>query len=463
MLPQLFNSNFKKFKDKIAIIYKSKKYNYNEIFTKIKDIEKILMEEGIVKGEKVILKIKNPVVFIVYWMALWNHSCVIIPLEPKVNNNEVNKSIVASGCSFIIESDEKTDNISYRRVSNKASDVSMALYFYTSGTTGTPKCVTFSHESMHHNVISLNSKLGLCKNDVLYSPVSPMLPATLTTVVLPSFSVGATLVLDDTTLPRKIIKIIKEHRVTIFFAIPFIYNLLTTAIATYENLDFGSIRIALTSSAYLEPHIFEQFYKSTMIPIRSIYCSSECGAITYTDSSDIEEVKNTVGKPLKNVKIKIAVENEMNTDAMQVGEIMVQSLNASNGYYNKPELNELIYKNLWIKTGDLGVIDDKGNLVIKGRKSDTVNVSGYLVNPKEIETVILEYEGIEDLTVFGEKDEVLGEKICAQIIMKEGVVNITLDELQKFCVNRLQNYKIPRKIEIVEKLERGRYGKKIRT
>jgi len=475
-LPQLIKQSTKKYSERIAINYDNHLLTYNQLSEKVSAWVNELNSFSFSPRMKVLLIVNDPVEFISIWIALWELNCVIIPMESGANNTEIDRAINASGCNYLIAS-SNTDvhqissidtwhsiiqpTWNYLEIKDEVeSDISndIALFFYTSGTTGLPKCVMFSHYAMASNVTSVINAIKLNEKDIIYTPLSPNLPATLATVVLPSLAVGAALVISDSIIPGSILKNIINKNVSVFFAVPYIYNLLANSASIQKNDIWKNVRIYITSSAFLDHSIFDLFYEKTQMPIRSIYCSSEAGAITYNQSLKLPMIRDLVGTPLLGVQIKILNDNG---EALinEIGDIVVKGSHLSAGYYKQSELQKIICNDGWIKTGDVGIIYKNGYLKLCGRKSDTINVSGFLVNPQEVEQVLLSHPHISEALVYGKKDNALGEYIVAEVIPIEINHSIDIDSIICFCKDRLSHYKVPRHIVSVKEIARSRYGK----
>jgi long-chain acyl-CoA synthetase len=465
-----------RFPTKVAVQYEEGKIEYRELYHRIIQWERRFRTLKIGLGDRVLLMIEDPVAFIVLWFALWKVKAVPIPLETKIIPAELDAAIGSSQCHFIVaagESELKSKLVGGENLraaeagirifgipdSEGKSAETTALFFYTSGTTGLPKCVIFSHQAMLENIFSLVRAIRLDERDLLLTPLSPVLPACIATAVLPALAVGAGLLLIKGGLPGKILHNLEESDATVFFAVPYLYELLLTTMSIRKSNSWRKVRLALTSSARLNGRLFDAFYEATRIPLRSIYCSSESGACTYNDSPRLASLRDSVGKPLEGVEIKIAAANGRPAAPGIEGEIWVRGSHLADGYFRRDQLQRQVFVDGWVKTGDLGRIDEGGDLFLTGRLSETINVSGYLVNPLEVERVLLEHPMVGEALVSCEPDAATGEKVVAKVVLKQRKYPVNGDDLLNFCAGRLNHYKIPREIRIVEFLEKSRYGK----
>jgi len=483
-LIDLFESSFRRNPTKIAVEYGDFKISYESLSDRIgKWCEELT--DGNMKlkeNSRVLLVLDDAMEFISIWIALWKINCIPIPLDGLTNSEELLHAIEASNCSIVmttknINLNKLPDGSSvqftkinssiayiktgYENIEDNINDC--ALLFYTSGTTGLPKCVCFSHEAMAGNVLSLVEAINLNSNDILFTPLSIMLPATIASVLLPAFSVGATLIIMKSSFPGSIIKNVYDKNVTIFYAVPFVYSLLCTAMSLRKSEYWKNVRLCFTSSAFLDKQTFDDFNKKTFIPIRSLYCSSEGGAVTFNNSDDLELIRSSVGCPLSGVKIKIL--NNAGEEVIEgiTGRIFIGGNHISYGYHKREDLNKEIFKDGKVDSGDLGYIDEKGYLFLTGRASETINISGYLVNPEEVEEAIRGYINVKDVMVYGFKNMDTDVRVGAKIILKNEKDNLDTDKLYQYLSQKLNHYKIPRHYEIIRELPQSRYGKKIRT
>lgn len=461
-----------------AIDYEGRILSYADLKLQIEKNAGKIQKIGINSGHRVAVVISHKVEFIVMWLACWQSRCIPIPIEPALKSHDLEQAVLVSQCNYLI-SDQPSlrENINLKIVkasmdldiydvfaSNKETDelsLDTSLNFYTSGTTGLPKCVQFSHSSIYENILAICNGLNLLVKDIMFTPLSPSLPAILTTAVLPVLCAGATLVMSQHAIPSKVFEIIKTKSVTVFFAVPYLYAMLNESVVSSKGVSWDNLRLCISSSANLDFSIIDEFYKMTGISIRSLYCSSEGGAIAYNSSNDKELVKHSVGKAHPGVCIKLLDSMQNQVQIGETGELWVSGNKVAIGYFQQPLLQEEVFKDGWVKTGDLFTLDSEGNLYICGRVSDTINVSGYLVNPLEVEQIIMQHEQVKDVIIFGVKDKYSGEKIFADIVSKGG--DVTSEDILIFCSERMAHYKVPRIIEWVNEIPTGRYGKRLRN
>ena len=452
-----------------AIVCEDKTYSYELLYMNIEKRKMQLQEAGLREKNRVIVKVKNQIDFIEVLLAIWRLGAIPIPMSAVAEPREIENAIHEGRAHFIVSEELEQEfykdaasvgehlSLYQTKCSEKSEDelCDAMIYFYTTGTTGNPKCVEFSSEAFYYNIADLAESIHLTDKDTMYTPIAPYLTAALTTVILPILLVGGTLVLSSKQLPRAIFRTIKEQRVTVFFAVPYVYTLLVESHISLEEWEKTTLRLCLSSSAHLPKSTIQEFYEQTKKYIRAIYCSSEAGVITYNDSDKVEEILNSVGRCMKNVNISLLGES-----GQSEGEIFVQSNHLSSGYFGKEELQKEVYCADGVKTGDIARINENGYIFLLGRESSTINVAGHLVHPEEVEDVLLEMEHIKEAFVYGSENATTGEFVAAKIVTDGKKYDI--EDIISFCKMRLSNYKIPRSIVHVESIDKGNYGKKRR-
>jgi long-chain acyl-CoA synthetase len=450
---------------------------YGRLLQRIEEWAEFLNHSGVKAGDRILLVNDDRFDFISAWLAIWKVQAVAIPLEPTIAPDELarcwevakpqwivaanhqHQAVIAQK-ALAMENPVRPEWIFARSHSSQTSPgiSDGSFYIYTSGTTGTPKCVMYDQKTAAAIISSLGEAYQLSDSDVVCTPLTPSLSATLITGILPGLASGALLVLPDEPIPGKVLKLIKRHGVTIFFAVPYFYSLLIEAMRTRQEADWSSVRLALSTSAFLPQKVFEEFYELTKIPIRSIYCTSEANQCTFNSSSDLELLKHSVGPPQAGVELDIVAEKGEKRPAFAEGEIVVRGTHLSKGYFCRPDLEAKVYRNGWIFTGDLGFMNREGYLFITGRLSDTINVSGHLVNPQEVENVLNSHPAVREALVLGEFVDQMGEKVVGWVVPNEGQQALP-EELIAYCHDKLIHYKIPSNINLVGELPKSRYGK----
>jgi acyl-CoA synthetase (AMP-forming)/AMP-acid ligase II len=225
-----------------------------------------------------------------------------------------------------------------------------------------------------------------------------------------------------------------------------------------SKFDLSSLRAITFSGNKLPPATIDQMReKLPGAQIFSMYGLTESTTrACYVPPELIIKKKDSCGRPLPGVELKIVAEDGSVLPSGMVGEVCLRGHNVMCGYFDEPELTAKTLVDGWLRTGDLGCVDDEGHLYLKGRMKDIIKCAGERISPAEIEEVIRQYSGVSETAVTGTPDPVLGEIVHA-FVVPEGTINAA--ELRAFCAKNLSHHKIPRRYTFVKEIPKGATGK----
>jgi long-chain acyl-CoA synthetase len=277
-------------------------------------------------------------------------------------------------------------------------------------------------------------------------------------VILPIY-VGAGIVIIQSLRPfSNIFKQALLKRVTIFFGVPDVYNALAKAKLPWYFMAFNRIRIFVSGAAALQHKTLramrEKFRRAKMLEGYGLSESSPAVCINPLH----KQKERSVGPAMPGYEIKVVDENMVELPRGEVGEIIIRGDNVMQGYLNRPEATEETIINGWLRTGDMGTMDEEGYLFIVDRKKDLIISKGINIYPKEIEDVIDSFPGVGASAVIGIPDEKNGEVPVAYIEPEEGMMP-DLAKLKAHLREHLANFKIPRKLHFIEELPKNATGK----
>lgn len=337
--------------------------------------------------------------------------------------------------------------------------VSAAAIIYTSGTTGKPKGVTLSHGNLASNTESILAYLDLTHEDRCLN-LLPFYYSYGNSVLHTHLAVGATLVLQNNqAYMHKVLSLIEAERITGFPGVPSTYALILSRF-NLGNYVFSTLRymtqaggaMALAQINRLRdalPHVrFFVMYGQTEATAR----------LTYLPPDMLERKPGSAGIPIPNVRIEIRDEQGNPVPRDTVGEIHAAGPNIMLGYWNDPEATAEVVRDGWLRTRDIGYMDSDGYIFIQGRSGDIIKSGGHRINPRDIEEVIAELDGVSEAAVLGMHDEILGEAIRAVVVLRPGAA-IDAAEIREHCMRRLPLFKVPRRIEFRSDLPRTATGK----
>lgn len=331
---------------------------------------------------------------------------------------------------------------------------------YTSGTTGRPKGAMLTYRNIFSNLQLCSKRMSLNAKDrfIVYLPMFHSF--TLTVMIILPLYLGSTLVIVKSVFPfSNVLKQVLLRKVTVFLGIPSIYTALAKAKIPWYFRFFNKLRIFISgSSALSEATILAFKKKFPRAKILEGYGLSECSPVVSVNLPKKSKVMS-VGPALDGYEIKIVDENLMELARGQVGEIIIKGDNVMKAYYNNPSETALTIINGWLRTGDLGRLDEDNYLYIVDRLKDLIISKGINIYPREIEEVLLKFPQVEAAAVIGIKEvKKEDEEVLAFVEVKKGE-KIEAQALKKYLKEYLANYKIPKFIYFAEELPKNATGK----
>ena len=457
--------------DKIAVIDNEKEITFIELYEKV---EKFSNNIKILNQEKIISLIsENSISFIIAYLGIINSGKIVHLISPEISEINLFNQLKSSKskniiCNHLMKkkilnfNSIKTTIFDIEEIllkhNNKEIESSLnkfAYLIYTSGTTAEPKGVTVSHSMIEFTTKNIVKVLGYSDSDIDLLPL-PLNHSFGLGCIHTSLYVGSTLVLlKNASNLEEILESLKKYKITTLAAIP----ATLTKILNFENKKlkdyFSEIRLIVTNSTAIPKKTVIQFKEILKKGnLATYYGLTEASRSTFMVFDKNNQREKSVGKCSPNVEIKIVNKEENN---LKLGDIFIKGENVIKKYWNNVEADKNIFEN-WLKTGDTGYFDNEGYLFLKGRSDEIINVGGEKVMPIEIEQTIKNIPGVEDAVAFGVEHEIFGQTIKLNIIKSK---NSDIDKVQilSYCIKNLEKFKIPSKIDFVEKIPKTDYGK----
>ncbi len=339
------------------------------------------------------------------------------------------------------------------------SGAHLAAIIYTSGTTGKPKGVMHSHKNLFENMRSIQEYLALSAQDRLLN-VLPFYYSYGNSVLHTHLVVGGSIVLENSLVyPHKVLERAAAERVTGFSGVPSTFNLLLSRTKLHEY-DLSAMRYMTQAGGPMAPAITERILKELPhIDLFVMYGQTEATArLAYLPPQQLERKMGAVGIPIPRVEIEIRGEDGSVMPPGETGEICACGDNIMMGYWQDPETTAQVLRDGWLYTGDLARRDEDGYIYIVGRSSEMIKSGAHRISPKDIEEVILEMEGIEEVAVVGVPDDFLGQLIKAFVVLSPGA-SVEKRDIMRHCKENLAIYKMPKQIEFIDQLPRTASGK----
>jgi acyl-CoA synthetase (AMP-forming)/AMP-acid ligase II len=331
---------------------------------------------------------------------------------------------------------------------------------YTSGTTGKPKGVELSHQNLLWPAAGTADALGMNESDIAVGVSAFYHAFGLGPGLLGTVLAGASLVLQDGTDADGTLGLLVRHRATVHYGVP------TTFVAELRALqarsrDVSSLRICLVSGAPVSDELVRQLERSFCPMVLTAYSLTEASStVCVATSSDSAEVRRfTVGRAISDTDLRIEDVDGTELPVESVGEIAVRGPGVMLGYFRQPgETAAAIDANGYLRTGDLGMVDEDGFIHLVGRLKEVMIRSGFNVYPREVEFRLEAHPAVQEVAVVGVADPLLGEAICACIVSVEGAI-VTEQEIVDWCRETLADAKVPDLVRFLESLPRTGTGK----
>ncbi len=339
-------------------------------------------------------------------------------------------------------------------------DRDLAVILYTSGTSGKPKGVMLSHTNVRTNIRQATSWANFSAADSAIGVLPQFHVFGLVVLTLLPLTIGCKVIFTARFVPRRIVELIRKHRPTVMFAIPSMYHAFLSVKDARPD-DFSSLRYIVSGAEPLPDALTAGFRSRFGVQINEGYGMTETSCVTHWCRPE-EHRDHSVGKTLPWMTTRIVSPEEVDLPPGQDGEIRVSGPNIMQGYYKRPEETAATFDARgFLRTGDIGRLDEDGFLYITGRLKEMMIIGGENVFPREIEEVINKHPAVGASAVVGARDPSRGEVPVAFVEMKEGC---PFDEtgIRSHCRSFLAQYKVPREIIHVDALPRTPTGKILR-
>lgn len=269
---------------------------------------------------------------------------------------------------------------------------------------------------------------------------------------------GGRIVFGGQFIPAGVARLIRRARMTVWAGVPAMFAAMAER-ADVDPGDLDSLRMCISGGAALSGRVFRAFSERFGIQIAEGYGLTEASPVVTATRAGDRVVSGAVGPPIPGVCMRIVDECGDEMARGQAGEVCVSGPGVMLGYYRRPCDTRQALRDGWLRTGDIGFVDEHGYLRILDRQKDVINASGYKVYPVEVEETLRQHPAVDDVLVVGQPHRVRGEVVAAHVQLKPGARGASERELLLFCRRRLANYKAPACVIIHEALPVNEMGK----
>ena len=368
-----------------------------------------------------------------------------------------------SDSSSFLEILSKNKNSPLEKIDIDIEDI--AFLQYTGGTTGLSKGAMITHKNMLYNLYQSKAWRSDLLEDVDIIVAITALPLyhifSLQSNCLAMMLDGGENIL--ITNPRDFPAFVKELAKHSFVYITGVNTLFASLLNTpgFDKLDFSSLRWTIGGGMAVQNAVSKNWEKITGQPILQAYGLTETSPAAIINPINFEEFTGSIGLPISSTEVMICDDDGTQLPIGDLGEICIKGPQVMNGYWEKPdETQKVLSSDGWLKTGDMGRMDQDGFIFIEDRKKDMILVSGFNVYPNEIEGVVAEMDDVLEVAAIGKESPDSGEIVKLFVVKKNP--ELSDNEIYEHCKKNLTAYKVPKEIEYRDELPKTNVGKILR-
>lgn len=457
-----FENIVKKYPQNIAVIDKNGSYTYEELNNRANFLAKYIIDKNITT-DIIAFSLNRTVDIVITILGILKSGHAYMPIDPEYPIERINFMLENSKTKLLITTENFSKKITYdqnyilfekllfnetiKNLNINISNSDHCYIMYTSGSTGIPKAVTINHYNVLNFIKSMQDRLD-------YIPSQNNKVISVTTVcfdifvfeLYPTLLSGLTLVIADeleSRSPKLLSQVIQKHKISKILTTPSRIELLFSNNSYLDSLT--CIKEFLLGGEPLPELLLGKLQKHTNARIINLYGPTE--TTVYSTFKDVTNTNLiTVGKPINNTQVYILNNNNQLQPIGNIGEICIGGDGVGSGYYLNQEKTKNVFiqnplsNDILYKTGDLGYWNLDGELICLGRKDHQVKIRGYRVELDDINSHILNYEGIKNCIVIDKTDKNGKKYLCAYIVCNK---NIDITDLKKYLVDVLPHYMIP--------------------
>jgi len=474
------------FANKKALVYGTTSYTYRELNDRVHKVANYFKGLGVSKGDRVAIYLTNRPEWIMLYYGVIRIGAAVVCISAAYKSSELEHLIGDSKSSLMITSEELFPNIPDRDKFPHLKDVlilekddilaflcekekgeqehgvsvdcgaaDMCVILYTGGTTGIPKGAMLTHQNLLYTSQNVCYHERTVPDDALlcFMPLNHVFAGCH--IMNSCFYSCATLVLHKSFEMDEIVASIGTNKVTRFYAVPTVYIRLLNNPECHKYL--ATMGYSFSAATSMPSEIVRQWKDTFGLNIHEAYGMTETSSMVTFNHLYRHKI-GSVGTPAGVVEVRIVDTGGGEVPQGESGEIIIRGPNIMKGYFNRPEETAAAMEHGWLRSGDVGRLDEEGYLYIVDRIKDMIISGGLNVYPTEVEEVLYTHEAVEECGVAGAPHEEYGEAVTAFIKLKEGRT-VTEEELIRFCKEKMASYKAPKKVIFMEELPKTPQGK----
>jgi fatty-acyl-CoA synthase len=453
-------------------------WTYKQLNDRATSLSHWLHKQGVKKGDRIALLAPNHISYFHLLFACGKIGAIFVPLNwrlslqelseilqdctPKyigihLQFNEIYQQLPPNKPKPIFIEKLELPEISEPVPSIEIHDTDPLAMIYTGGTTGKPKGVVLSHQTILWNGINTILSWGLTDQELTINYMPMFHTGGLNALCIPILMMGGTVVIGEAFTGEKAIQSINRYQCTIILLVPTMHHMLIQTEA-FKISSFPSMKVFLSGGAPCPIQIYEAYQKKGLA-FKEGYGLTEAGPNNFYITPEEAQIKRgSVGKPMLFNAIKLVRSDGHSAGPNEVGELLISGKHGFTHYWNNYEATNDTIQNGWISTGDLAKKDEQGFHYIVGRKKDMIISGGENIYPLEIEHWLAAHPAVDEVAVVGLPDEKWGEIVSAFLVLKDSA-QIQEEELKAYCEVKFGRYKIPKQFIMLAELPKTHVGK----
>lgn len=523
-IPEVLENAFKNFADKPSFHCMGKTFSYREIDLLSRKFAAYLQKDlGLVKGDRVALMMPNILQYPVALFGVLRAGLIAVNVNPLYTARELEHQLKDSGSkaivifensasvlegilgntpvktvittqigdflkfpkslivNFVIKHVKKMvpgwnipGSVSFKDVVFNSDESrwekptitheDTAFLQYTGGTTGVSKGADLTHKNIVSNMLQAKAWIGDLVEpgkDIIITPLPLYHIFSLTANCFIFSSLGAQNIL--ITNPRDIpgfVKELKNWNFTAFTGVNTLFNGLLNN-PEFKDVDFSHLKVTLGGGMAVQKSVADKWKEVTKVPLIEAYGLTETSPAACINPMNLPDFNGKIGMPISSTEMIIKDDDGNDVATGESGEICIKGPQVMRGYWNRPEETaKVMTSDGWFRSGDIGVMDERGYFQIVDRKKDMILVSGFNVYPNEIEEVVASHPKVLECACIGVPDEKSGEAVKLFIVKSDE--SLTEEEVKDHCSKELTGYKKPRYVEFRKDLPKTNVGKILR-
>ncbi len=464
--------------DKIAVkdVISKRSLSYSEIDSAANALALELKQKyGMAMGDRVAIIAENHLAQVILFAVAQKMGIILVPINFRLASKEIETLLIDSQCkiaysdgsvskenlkvkSIFLDLESVYDFVG-KRVSEvtepKLTEDSPVFILYTSGTTGMPKGIVYTHKMLFWNSINTTQSLHITNNTTTLNCMPLFHTGGWNVLLTPVLHRGGTIIMFKKFDALAVLNCIVEERLDLFMAVPTMLKMMVE-LPEFNRIDISCLHYIIVGGESMPLNLIDTFHQKK-VPIRQGYGLTEAGPnLTSLHQNDAERKQGSIGKPNFYVQVRILDEDGKDAEINAPGEILIGGPMVMPGYWQNEETTQQAKLGQWLRTGDIGKIDDEGFIYILDRKKNMYISGGENVYPAEVERALLQHPAIKEAVVIASPHERWGECGIAILISKTKLSDV---DLKSHCQAHLAKFKIPIQFHFVNDIPKNDTGK----